>query len=177
MLPSRSGRSLKAGASAALLLAGSLHLRAVAAEKESSPRSGETRAKSSAVSKGVPLPIGQEAKGLVLPDFDLEGRLRARFEAGTAKRIDAEHIHFTGLKMTTFTKENTADLQLNLPEATLDLNTRVVTSAQRTTVARADFNISGDTVRFDTVERKGTLSGNVKMVITGQSPLAGSTRE
>ena len=29
----------------------------------------------------IPLPIGHEAKGLVLPDFDLEGHLRGRFEA------------------------------------------------------------------------------------------------
>ena len=38
----------------------------------------------------IPLPIGHEAKGLVLPDFDGEGHLRGKFEAGTAHRIDRE---------------------------------------------------------------------------------------
>ena len=177
MLRFRSGCSHRAGASAALSLVGLLCAAALGVRAQPTPRPAETKARSQVAAGNIPLPIGQEAKGLVLPDFDLEGRLRARFEAGTAKRIDSEHIHFSGLKMTTFTKENTPDLQIDLPEAILDLNTRVVTSPQRTTIARADFNISGDTVRFDTVERKGTLIGNVKMVITGQSPLAGKSAE
>src|SRR6266542_127211 len=53
----------------------------------------------------IPLPIGHEAKGLVLPDFDGEGHLRGRFEAGTAHRIDQEHIGFQQLKITTYTPE------------------------------------------------------------------------
>ena len=42
----------------------------------------------------IPLPIGHEAKGLVLPDFDTEGHLRGKFEAGTAHRIDEGHVGF-----------------------------------------------------------------------------------
>src|ERR1044072_5547004 len=34
----------------------------------------------------IPLPIGHEAKGLTLPDFDPEGRLRGKFTAGSARR-------------------------------------------------------------------------------------------
>src|SRR5215831_16215205 len=45
----------------------------------------------------IPLPIGHEAKGLVLPDFDGNGRLRGKFEAGTAHRIDQEHVGFAQL--------------------------------------------------------------------------------
>jgi hypothetical protein len=45
----------------------------------------------------IPLPIGHEAKGLVLPDFDGDGRLRGKFEAGSAHRIDQEHIGFKHL--------------------------------------------------------------------------------
>ena len=48
----------------------------------------------------IPLPIGHEAKGLVLPDFDAEGHLRGKFEAGTAHRIDQEHVGFEQLKIT-----------------------------------------------------------------------------
>src|SRR5437870_5293909 len=54
----------------------------------------------------IPLPIGHEAKGLVLPDFDLEGHLRGKFVADTARRIDQEHIGFQDLRITTFTPEN-----------------------------------------------------------------------
>ena len=127
---------------------------------------------------GIPLPVGQEVKGLVLPDYDTEGRLRARFEAGTAKRLDAERIQFTGLKMTTFKPEAAApDLHIDMPDATLELSTRVISSSARTTVTRTDFSISGDTMKFDTIGRTGTLVGNVKMVITDTSGLTGKSDE
>src|SRR5213594_249709 len=60
----------------------------------------------------IPLPIGHEAKGLVLPDFDADGHLRGRIEAGTAHRIDEEHIGFQVLKITTYTPENQSDLRI-----------------------------------------------------------------
>jgi hypothetical protein len=119
----------------------------------------------------IPLPIGHEAKGLVLPDFDLEGKLRGKFLAGTARRIDQDHVEFQDLKITTFTPEQQVDLQIDMQTSVLDLQTRVLSSQQRTTVSRADFNIVGDSVVFDTSARTSRLVGNVKMVISGQSHL------
>jgi hypothetical protein len=58
-----------------------------------------------------------------------------------------------------------------MADSVLDLNTHVLTSPQRTTIKRADFEIVGDTARFDTGARHGTVTGNVKMVITDQSKL------
>src|SRR6266513_3579758 len=120
----------------------------------------------------IPLPIGHEAKGLVLPDFDGEGHLRGRFEAGTARRIDQEHVGFQHLKIMTYTPESQPDLQIDMHTSVLDLKTRILSSQERTTIQRADFNIAGDSVQFDTNTRTGRLIGNVKMVITNQSQLA-----
>jgi hypothetical protein len=125
----------------------------------------------------IPLPIGHEAKGLVLPDFDGEGHLRGRFEAGTARRIDQEHIGFQHLKITTYTAESQPDLQINMQTSVLDLKTRVLSSQERTTIQRSDFNIAGDSVQFDTNTRTGRLIGNVKMVITDRSHLKEKTSE
>src|SRR4029434_7099349 len=119
----------------------------------------------------IPLPIGHEAKGLVLPDFDGEGHLRGKFEAGTAHRIDEEHIGFEHLKITTFTPEDQPDLRIDMSTSVLDLKTRILSSKTRTTIQRADFNIAGDSVEFDTNSRTGRLIGNVKMVITDKSRL------
>lgn len=172
MLPSRSGRFRTTGA-ALLLLALATTFVAVAAAQSPTPKGspgrGEGR-KRGAVS-GIPLPIGQEAKGLVLPDYDTEGKLRARFEAGTAKRVDADHIVFTSLKMTTFTPEEKPDLSIDMPHSSLHMGTKVISSEQRTTITRADFSISGDKMKFDTNSRQGTLVGNVKMVISDTSTL------
>ena len=119
----------------------------------------------------IPLPIGHEAKGLVLPDFDADGHLRGKFEAGTAHRIDQEHVGFEHLKITTYTPEDQTDLKIDMSTSVLDLKTRVLSSKERTTIQRADFNIAGDSVEFDTNSRTGRLIGNVKMVITDKSRL------
>jgi len=125
----------------------------------------------------IPLPIGHEAKGLVLPDFDGEGHLRARFEAGTAHRIDEGHVGFQHLKITTYTPESQPDLRIDMQTSVLDLKTRILSSQQRTTIQRTDFNIVGDSVQFDTNTKTGRLIGNVKMVITDRSHLAGKTSQ
>ena len=119
----------------------------------------------------VPLPIGHEAKGLILPDIDENGHLRGRFVAGTARRVDQDHMQFRELNITTYTEDNQIDLQIAMADSVLDLNTHVLSSPQRTTIKRADFEIVGDTARFDTAARLGTITGNVKMVITDQSKL------
>src|SRR5207237_3784860 len=119
----------------------------------------------------IPLPIGRESKGLVFSDFDAEGHLRGRFEAGTAHRIDQEHIGFQQLKITTYTPDNQPDLQVDMPTSVLDLKTRILSSQERTTIQRADFNIVGDSVQFDTNTRTGRLIGNVKIAISSTSHL------
>ena len=119
----------------------------------------------------IPLPIGHEAKGLVLPDFDGDGHLRGKFEAGTAQRIDQEHIGFEHLKITTYTPEDQPDLKIDMSTSVLNLKTRILSSKTRTIIQRTDFNIAGDSVEFDTNNRTGRLIGNVKMVITDKSRL------
>jgi hypothetical protein len=161
---SHSGRARILGAIGFLISLGMLRDAAIGAAADSPLPSPQ---KNTSLTS-IPLPVGQEAKGLVLPDFDLRGKLRARLEAGNAKRVDENHMLFSGLKMTTFTDKNAPDLLLEVPVSTLDLTTRVLTSEARTSVSRADFKIAGDAMRFDTVNRKGTLVGNVKMVITNR---------
>lgn len=176
MLLSRSGGPRLLGVSGAIFTI--FCFAAVAAEPKAKSRAKEKKPEPSpSPFGGIPLPIGQEVKGLVLPDFDTEGRLRARFEAASAKRIDNTRILFTGLKVVSFTPENTPDLRIDMPQSILDLDTRVIRSEQRTTIARADFSIAGDAMQFDTNERKGTLTGNVKMVITDHSNFEPKTGE
>jgi len=177
MLRSRNGRSNWSWLVSLLLIALSVATVAPQVSGQSKARKKKGRSATSSASPGeqsltnIPLPIGHEAKGLVLPDFDADGRLRAKFEAGTAHRIDEEHIGFRQLKITTFTPENQTDLRVDMNTSVLDLKTRILSSQERTTIRRSDFNIVGDTVQFDTNARTGRLIGNVKMVITDKSHL------
>jgi hypothetical protein len=180
MLPFRSGRSAYWGGCLVWFLSIILSVLIAAPQVSGQSKGRKKRARTSGtpgVSPGeqsltnIPLPIGHEAKGLVLPDFDGDGRLKGRFEAGTARRIDQEHIGFQHLKITTFTPQSQPDLQIDMHTSVLDLKTRVLSSQERTTIQRSDFNIAGDSVQFDTNSRTGRLVGNVKMVITDKSHL------
>ena len=171
MLPFRSGRFRATGAGALIFIFGVACFAVAAAQSPTPKGSPEKGKKRAAAPGGIPLPIGQEAKGLVLPDFDADGKLRARFEAGTAKRVDADRILFTSLKMTTFTPEEQPDMSIDMSQSTLHMSTRVISSDQRTTISRRDFSIAGDKMQFDTQSRQGTLTGNVKMVINDTSEL------
>ena len=169
MLPFRSGRVRTGRALLILIL--------ICALGSSAPGAGKGRKslkKQGAEQKeedSIPLPVGHEAKGLVLPDYDRSGALNNRFEAGIAKRLDADHLQMRDLKMTTYTAQQKLDLRIRMSNSVLDLKTKIISTKERTTVKRADFEIVGDTMQFDTTSRQGTMSGNVKMTITGQSQL------
>lgn len=175
MLPFRDGRARRVFL-LILIGANALALAAVAQQVSKPGRKKAAKAAAAAASAGspeagsqVPLPIGHEAKGLVFPDIDENGHVRGRFVAGTARRLDQDHMEFRDLKITTYTETNQVDLEIGMAESILDLNTRVLKSPQKTTIKRADFEITGDTARFDTAARQGTVTGNVKMTITDAS--------
>jgi hypothetical protein len=175
MLPFRSGRAGFSGASSAFLLLALLSCAALAVEKTPTPEveaksKPKTRPKPEEGLTNVPIVAGHEAKGLVLPDFDLKGHLRGKLEAGVTRRLDDEHVEFKGVKFTTFLPETEKpDLQIIMSTSVFNLKTQVLNSSERTTVKRADFEITGDTMQFEMLTRKGTLDGNVKMVVRGKS--------
>jgi len=179
MLPSRSGRSANRSWFVSLLSILFLSILISTGPAFAQAKQGRKKKLSatSSASPGeqsltnIPLPIGHEAKGLVLPDFGADGHLRGKFEAKTARRIDEEHVGFQDLKIMTYTPETRPDLTIDMRTSVLDLKTRILSSPERTTIKRADFNITGDSVQFDTNARTGHLVGNVKMVITQQSQL------
>jgi len=186
MLPSRSGRSANWSwfvSLLSILFLSILILTGPAFAQAKGGRKKKLAGATSSASPGeqsltnIPLPVGHEAKGLVLPDFGTDGRLRGKFEAKTARRIDEEHVGFQDLEIMTYTPENRPDLTIDMHTSVLDLKTRVLSSPERTTIKRADFNITGDSVQFDTNTRTGHLVGNVKMVITQQSQLMGKENE
>jgi Lipopolysaccharide-assembly, LptC-related len=180
MLPFRSGRAGIASAVAAFSLLILLGCVVGAAEKKASKSEGKTptptgtpgpkqksaRPKPEEGIKDVPIAEGHDAKGLVLPDFDLNGRLRGKLQAGVTRRLDNQNIEFQGVKFTMFIPETeTPNLEITLNTAKFNIKTQVLTSNVRSTVKRSDFEVTGDTMRFEMLTRQSTLEGNVKMVV------------
>jgi len=183
MLPFRSGRADIVGALAASLLLILFSSLVIAAEKKAPKSDGKTtptptvappkkpqRPKPEEGIKDVPLAEGHDAKGLVLPDYDLLGKMRGKLQAGVSRRLDAQNIEFEGVKFTTFQKETEApDLVITVDKAVFNIKSQVLTSNVRSTVKRADFDVSGDSMRFEMLTRQSTLEGNVKMVVRGKA--------
>ncbi|MEO5717443.1 MAG: LPS export ABC transporter periplasmic protein LptC [Chthoniobacterales bacterium] len=142
--------------------------------RKASPTPSPDDAKGGLSLKNIPLTVGHEAKGLVLPNYDLKGNLLGRFEAATAARVDENHVRFTNLKMTTFDEREQPDFKVDMSDAVLDLETKVIDSKARTKVKRADFEIAGDSMTFNTATKLGTLHGNVHMTIFNQKEIAGA---
>jgi hypothetical protein len=182
MLPFRSGRAGFSGASSAFLLLAFLSCAALAGEKIAKPevqaKSKKARPKPEEGVTNIPIAAGHDAKGLVLPDFDLQGHLRGKLEAGVTRRLDDEHVEFRGVKFTTFTPESDRpDLEIIMSTSVFNLKTQVLNSSERTIVKRSDFEITGDKMQFEMLTRKGTLAGNVKMVVRGKSRAPGTEGE
>jgi lipopolysaccharide export system protein LptC len=96
--------------------------------------------------------------------------MRGKLQAGVTRRLDEQNIEFLGVKFTTFAPETeTPDLEISMDKSVFNLKTQVLTSNVRSTVKRADFEVAGDTMRFEMVTRLGTLEGNVKMVVRGKA--------
>lgn len=184
MLPFRSGRAGIASAFSAFLLLVFLACAVAAADKKApktdtksptpsasaGPKTKPSRPKPEEGIKDVPIASGHDAKGLVLPDFDLEGRLRGKLSAGVTRRLDDQNVEFQGVKFTTFLPETeTPDMEISMSTSVFNLKTQILTSKVRSTVKRADFEVAGDTMKFEMVSRQGTLEGNVRMVVRGKA--------
>jgi len=183
MLPSRSGRAGIFSALASLLLLVLLSCVVFAAEKKPksqaktpaptpsvAPQKKAQRPKPEEGIKDVPITQGHDAKGLVLPDYDLMGRLRGKLQAGVTRRLDDQNIQFESVKFVTFYPETeTPNLEINVNTATLNIKTQVLTSNVRSTVKRADFEAAGDSMKFEMLTRQSTLEGNVKVVVRGKA--------
>jgi hypothetical protein len=174
MLPLRSGRTGFSGASSAFLLLALLSCAALAGEKTAKPEMEQkakpkTRPKPEEGVTNIPIAAGHDARGLVLPEYDLKGHLRGKLQAGITRRLDDERVEFKEMKFTTFVPESDKpDLEIIMTTSTFNLKTQVLNSSERTSVKRSDFEITGDTMQFEMLTRKGTLAGNVKMVVHGK---------
>ena len=187
MLPFRSGRAGIASAFAVLLLLILFSCVVVAAEKKSSKGQGKTSAATPTATpkknqrpkpeegiKDVPITEGHDARGLILPEYDLKGRLRGKLQAGVTRRLDEQNIEFEGVKFTTFVPETEApNLDITVAKAVFNLKTQVLTSNVRSTVKRTDFEVSGDSMRFEMLTRQSTIEGNVKMIVRGKARTPG----
>lgn len=113
----------------------------------------------------VPIPKGHDSKGLKIPYFDSAGKLQMTFNIGVASRLDDDRVQMADLQVETFDDGGASEMLIALPNSVLDLNTRVISAETHVKIWRADFELTGETIQFNTQTKQGKLGGGVRMLI------------
>jgi len=125
-------------------------------EKERDPASNKM---------SLPIPKGHDSKGLKIPYYGPDRKLQMMFTIGVAARLDEDHVRMSDLQVETFDEAGEKEMLITLPKSVLDLNTRVLTSKTNVTIKRSDFELTGDSMSFDTKTKNGRVEGRVRMLI------------
>jgi len=113
----------------------------------------------------LPVPVGMPVNGIKVPQYAEDGRRLMLFEAAVAKKVNEQRVEMETLKLEVLDGEG-RKIFVELPQAVFNLETRVLTGESSAKIHREDFEITGDSIEFNTKTRFGTLRGNVRMVIS-----------
>ncbi len=125
----------------------------------------------------LPIPKGQPQKGVKVPLYGADGRLRMNFEIGVGTRLDDENVKLEKLRVETFREDGTQELDMDLPDAVYNQKTNVISSQTKVFIKRSDFELTGNTMAFNIKTREGTLGGGVKMIITDLGQTSGTDKK
>jgi hypothetical protein len=137
----------------------------MAKDDKGKKRKSKTQADENAPKFNVPIPPGHSAEGLTIPYYDDKGKLQMNFKIETASRTDNDHLQMVAVKIETYDEKGQPEMSIDMPKSVLDLNTRIVTSDVPVTIRRSDFEVTGDTMTFNTETRNGHMVGKVRMLI------------
>lgn len=118
------------------------------------------------------IPLGTESEGAVIPSFDANGRRTSLITASAIRRIDDERLYAEGLVVEMFNTDPKNNVRLDLHTAFYHMTGGILRSTERSRVTRADFQVEGDSLVFDTTKNQGRMTGNIRMVIFDTSTLS-----
>ena len=88
-------------------------------------------------------------------------------------RLDNERVEMHGTEIDMNHPDGKEDFHVELPDSIFNLKTNIITSDHAVTVRTADFELTGERMQFNTVDRTGELQGHVHMVIHNFKQVAG----
>ncbi len=112
----------------------------------------------------VPVPLGIPVKGIKIPHRNAAGKLVMTIEADVAKKIDEHQVEMENMKIESFDDDGKT-LVMEVPHSIFNLDTRMLVGDSKTWIRRADFEITGDSVEFNTKTRFATMRGNIRMIM------------
>lgn len=112
----------------------------------------------------VPVPVGIPVKGIKIPHRDEKGKLVMTIEAEVAKKLDDQHVEMENMKIESLDDDGKT-INIELAHSVFNLETRILSGDSQAMIRREDFEITGDTVEFNTKTRHATLRGKIRMIL------------
>ena len=125
----------------------------------------------------LPVPKGQPQKGLRIPIYSPDGKLMMSFQIGVAEVVDADNIKMGELRLETFKENGEHEFDIDLPDSVFNAKTKELTSKAHVLIKRHDFEITGNSMTFNTQTKVGTFGNGVKMVIYDAAAAAAGADE
>ena len=122
-----------------------------------------------------PLPIGKFGHDIKIPQADITGQILQVLKSGKITRLDNERVEMHETNIDLFHPDGKEDFHVVLPDSILNLKTQIISSDHPVTVRTDDFELTGERMQFNTVDRTGELQGHVHMVIRNLKQVAGMT--
>lgn len=117
------------------------------------------------------IPLGLRNLKVRIPGFE-QGRPTSLVIADAMTRQTDKALFAEGVVLHLYTEDPRENLRVDMKSATYHLDTKILTSDERTKVSRADFQMEGDSMVFDTATSTGTMKGHVRTVIFDTSTFA-----
>jgi len=113
---------------------------------------------------GRQIPAQRPNRGIWIPSFS-SGARNSLIEADVVTRIDDYRLIAENMTLHLYGKEPKDHVTVALPIATYHMTQQILRSSERSKVSRADFDLEGDSLIFDTTTSQGRMTGNVRMTI------------
>jgi hypothetical protein len=114
----------------------------------------------------LPIPKGKPQKGVNAPMYGADGKLKYNFRIGVATLMeDNVNVRLEQLRVEKFRADGTREIDMDLPDAIYNRQTKVLSSETKAVIRRQDFEVTGNRVAYNLETGEGTLGGGVKMLI------------
>lgn len=113
---------------------------------------------------GQMLPLGRKNLNVQIPSFR-NGAPSSLVKANSMTRISDTIMSMESMDIWLYGNHRDEDMRVQLPLADYDLESKVLSSEERSRISRNDFQLEGDRLIFDTVTQQGKMTGRVQMVI------------
>ena len=125
---------------------------------------------------GSMIPEGVKNLKVRIPGFEA-GRITSLIFAKSMTRVNPQELFAEEMVIHLYQEDKKGNVQVDLRTGTYHMDTKLLTSQQRSKVSRSDFQIEGDTMVFDTTTSQGKMTGRVHMIIYDSSSMAPKKKE